>query len=103
MASGQLRALLLVAGIGALALLLNLGGTLVAAIGAGLMLICLVLSASAAPRGGSDEFNWWGFLAAGTALALVGVPLELAWELGGGLLAAVGGALAVIAVALGLP
>jgi hypothetical protein len=101
--SGQLRAFLLVSGVGALAVLVNLGGTLVAAIGVGLMVIGLVLSAPAAPRSGSDQVNWWGFLAAGTALALAGVPLELAWELGGGLLAAAGGALAVIGVALGVP
>ena len=103
MPAGQLRAYLLIAGAGAVLALINLGGALVAAIGVGLMLIGLILSAPAAPRSGGDETNWWGLLGAGVALALIGVPLELAWELGGGLLTAVGGALGVIGAALGFP
>ena len=103
MPSGQLRAYLLISAAGAVLALINLGGVLVAAIGLGLMLVGLVLSAPAAPRSGGDEVNWWGILGAGTALVLIGVPLELAWELGGGLLTAFGGALGVIAAALGFP
>jgi len=101
--SGQLRGFLLISGAGAVLALINLGGTLGAAIGLGLMVVGLVLSAPAAPRPEADQVNWWGLLGAGTALALVGVPLELAWELGGGLLTAAGGALGVIGVALGIP
>lgn len=103
MPPGQLRGLLLISGLGAVLALINLGGILVALVGLGLMLVGLVFSASAAPRPGGDAINWWGILGAGTALVLVGVPLELAWELGGGLLTAAGGALGVIGVALGLP
>jgi hypothetical protein len=101
--AGQLRACLLISAAGAVLALINVGGILVAATGLGLMLVGLVLSAPAAPRPGGDAVNWWGLLGAGTALVLAGIPLELVWELGGGLLTAVGGALGVIAAALGVP
>jgi hypothetical protein len=101
--ASQLRGFLLLAGAGAVLALVNLLGTAGAAIGLGLMLVGLVLSAPAAPRSGSDRVNWWRPLAAGTLLVAIGVPLELAWETPGGLLTGVGSALVVVAVALGLP
>ena len=103
MPAGQLRLYLLISAAGSVLALINVGGTLVAGIGFGLMLVGLILSAPAAPRSGGDDVNWWALLGAGTALVLIGVPLELGWELGGGLLTAVGGALGVIGAALGVP
>ncbi len=103
MTEGQLRGLLLVSGAGAALALVNLFGTLGAAIGLALMIIGLVLSAAAAPRSDAPGANWWGLMAAGVVLALIGVPLELVWETPGGLLTAAGSALVVIGVALGLP
>ena len=103
MPAAQLRGFLLVAGAGAVLALVNLLGTVGAAIGLGLMIAGLVLSAPAAPPSGADRVNWWVLLAAGTLLAAIGVPLELAWETPGGMLTGVGSALVVVAVALGLP
>jgi hypothetical protein len=99
----QLRGVFIIFGAGAVLALINLLGTLGAAVGLGLMILGLVLSAAAAPPQHSEGVNWWSLLAAGTALVLAGVPLQLAWELGGGLLVAAGGALGVIGVALGWP
>ena len=103
MPAPQLRGFLLLAGAGAVLALVNLLGTAGAAIGLGLMLAGMMLSAPAAPASGSDRVNWWALLAAGTLLVAIGVPLELAWETPGGLLTGVGSALVVVAVALGLP
>jgi hypothetical protein len=103
MPRSRLRAVLLIAGLGAVAVLVGLLGTAGAFAGVGLMLLGTLLSAPTAPRPGRGEVNWWALLAAGTALALAGVPLGLALETPGGLLAGLGGVLVVVAVALGLP
>lgn len=103
MPRARLRAALLIAGIGAVVILVDLLGSAGALAGLGLILLGTLLSAPAAPGPGRGDVNWWALLAAGAALALVGVPLELALETPGGLLAGIGGALVVIAVALGLP
>lgn len=91
------------AGAGAVLALIDLAGTAGAAIGLGLMLVGLVFTAAAAPRSDAPGANWWGLMAAGVAVALIGVPLELVWETPGGLLTAIGSGLVVIGVALGLP
>lgn len=103
MPRARLRAALLIAGIGAIVLLVDLFGTAGAAVGAALMALGTLLSAPASPRPGETAGNWWGLLAAGAALAVVGVPLELWLETPGGLLAGLGGVLVVVGVALGLP
>lgn len=103
MAAAQLRGLLLVAGAGAVLTLIDLAGTIGAGIGLGLMLIGLILTATAAPRSNAPGANWWGLMAAGVGLAVIGVPLGLLWETPGGLLTALGSGLVVVGVALGLP
>jgi hypothetical protein len=100
--AGPLRVALLIAGAGALVVLVDLFGTAGALCGLGAILVGTGLSASSAPRGGTGEVNWWALLAAGAVLALMGVPLGLALETLGGVLAAIGAALVVVAVALGL-
>jgi hypothetical protein len=102
-ADAQLRGLLLVAGTGAALALIDLAGTAGAAVGLGLMLLGLVFTAPAAPRSDAPGANWWTLMAVGVAVALIGVPLELASETVGGLLTAVGSGLVVVGVALGLP
>jgi hypothetical protein len=103
MPRARLRVALLIAGLGAVLVLVDLFGTPGALAGVGLMALGTVLSAPGAPTPGRGEVNWWALLAAGAALALIGVPLGLALETPGGLLAGLGGVLDVISVALGLP
>ena len=106
MADDRLRALLLIAAIGAALVLLDLLGTAAALAGLGLMIVATLLSASAAPStaaAGRADVNWWSLLAAGTALTAIGIPLGLGIEVLGGLLTAIGGALVVVAAALGWP
>jgi hypothetical protein len=67
------------------------------------MVFCTVLTAPAAPESGAGGVNWWALIAGGTALALIGVPLGLALEAPGGLLTAVGGGMAMVGVAFGMP
>jgi hypothetical protein len=103
MPRARLRAALVIAGLGAVVVLIDLVGDAGDFAGVGLMVLGTLLSASAAPRSGRGEVNWWALLAAGSALALAGVPLGLVSETPGGLLAGLGGGLVVVAVALGLP
>lgn len=95
--------MLVIGAIGATLILIHLLGTGGNIAGVALMTLATALTASAAPRRGTDGVNWWRLLAVGTALALVGVPLALGLETVGGLLAAAGGVLFVIGVALGYP
>jgi hypothetical protein len=101
--AAQLRGLLLVAGAGAALALVDLTGTAGAVVGVGLMLFGLIFTAPAAPGSDAPAGNWWGLMAAGVGLAVIGVPLELVWETPGGLLTALGSGLVVVGVALGLP
>jgi hypothetical protein len=99
----QLQALLVIGGIGAALALIQLLGVAGGLVGVGLMVICTVLTASAAPDPDAGGLNWWALIAGGTAVALVGVPLGLALEAPGGLLTAIGGGLAMVGVAFGYP
>jgi hypothetical protein len=99
----QLQALLAIAGIGAALALIQLLGAAGGFAGVGLMIFATVLTAPAAPEPEAEGINWWALLAAGTALALVGVPLALLFEAPGGLLTAAGGGLALVGVAFGMP
>jgi hypothetical protein len=99
----QLQALLVIGGIGAALALIQLLGIAGSLAGVGLMAICTVLTAPAAPEPGSGGINWWALIAGGTGLALIGVPLGLLVEAPGGLLTAAGGGLAMVGVAFGYP
>jgi hypothetical protein len=80
--------------------LLGIGGSIA---GLALMLLATALTASSAPQSGADGVNWWRLLAAGTILALVGIPLSLGLDTIGGLVAAAGAAIFVVGSALGFP
>lgn len=103
MTKTQLQALLAIAAIGAALALVQLLGVAGELAGVGLLVVCTILTAPAAPEPGSRGVNWWALLAGGTALALVGVPLGLALEAPGGLLTAIGGGMAIVGVVFGMP
>jgi hypothetical protein len=99
----QLQALLVIGALGAGLSLIQLFGIAGGLVGVGLMAICTVLTAPAAPDPEAGGLNWWALLAGGTGLALIGVPLGLALEAPGGLLTAAGGGMALVGVAFGYP
>jgi hypothetical protein len=99
----QLQALLVIGGIGAALALIQLFGVAGGVVGVGLLVVCTVLTAPAAPEPDAGGVNWWALIAGGTALALIGVPLGLALEGPGGVLTAVGGGMAMVGVAFGMP
>jgi hypothetical protein len=99
----QLQALLAIGGIGAALALIQLLGVAGGLAGVGLMVAATILTASAAPEPGTGGLNWWALLAGGTALALIGVPLGLVLDAPGGLLTAIGGGMALVGVAFGMP
>jgi hypothetical protein len=99
----QLQALLVIGGIGAALALIQLLGIAGGLVGVGLMVVCTVLTAPAAPEPEEGGLNWWALIAGGTALAVLGVPLGLALDALGGLLTAIGGGLAMVGVAFGYP
>jgi hypothetical protein len=99
----QLQALLVIGGIGAALVLIQLLGLAGGLVGVGLMAFCTILTAPAAPEAEAGGVNWWALIAGGTALALIGVPLALALEGVGGVIAAIGGGLALVGVAFGMP
>jgi len=99
----RLQAILAIGAIGAALVLVNLLGTTAELIGVGLMALATILTAPAAPDPDSGSFNWWALIAGGTALALIGVPLGIAVESVGGLIAALGGGLVMVGVAFGMP
>lgn len=103
MTKTQLQALLAIGGIGAALALIQLLGLAGGLVGVGLMAFSTILTAPAAPEPGAGGVNWWALLAGGTALALIGVPLDLALEAPGGLLTAVGGGMAIVGVSFGFP
>jgi hypothetical protein len=99
----QLQALLAIGGIGAALALIQLLGVAGGLVGVGLLVAATILTARAAPEPGAGGINWWALLAGGTALVLIGVPLGLALEAPGGLLTAIGGGMAMVGVAFGMP
>lgn len=74
-------------------------------VGLGLMLAgAAPLALGRAPRPGPPSAtDWRRLLLAGTAFAVVGIPLALLIETAGGLLAAIGAGAVIVAVALGYP
>jgi hypothetical protein len=99
----QLQALLVIGGIGAALALIQLLGVAGGVVGVGLLVACTVLTAPSAPESDASGLNWWALIAGGTALALIGVPLGLALEGPGGVLTAIGGGMAMVGVAFGMP
>ena len=99
----QLQAILVIGGLGAALAVVGLLGIAGGIAGVVLLILCTVLTASAAPEPEAGGLNWWALIAGGTALALIGVPLGLALEGPGGVLTAVGGGLALVGVAFGYP
>ena len=102
--AGAPRVPLALSAIGAVLALLDPGEPVGGLVGLGLM---LVGAAVLAPRrhawSPGGDGNWPRLLLAGTTLAAVGIPLALVVETLGGLLAAVGAAAVIAAVALGFP
>src|SRR5690349_15949694 len=97
----QLQAMLVVGGIGAALALVQLLGTAGGVVGVVLLVLCTILTASAAPEPEAGGLNWWALIAGGTLLVAIGVPLGLALEGPGGILTAIGGGLALVGVAFG--
>jgi hypothetical protein len=100
-AERRLRANLLVALAGAVLVLIDVGGLGVELAGFGLIAVATLLTARA--RSATGEVNWRRLLLVGAALVAVGIPIGLALETVGGLLAAGGAVLVVVAAVLGLP
>ena len=102
--AGAPRVPLALSALGAVLALLDPGEPVGGLVGLGLM---LAGAAALAPRrragAAGGDGNWPRLLLAGTALAAVGIPLALVVETLGGLLAAVGAAAVIAAVALGFP
>jgi hypothetical protein len=95
-------AALLIAGAGALLILVRLAGTAGAVVGLAAIVAGTVLAAPYADRRAAID-GWWNLLAIGALTVLAGTPLELVSDTVGGLITALGAILAAIAVALGLP
>lgn len=104
MAESRSLASLLIAAAGAIVILVDLLGTAGALAGLGSILAATAATASGrGDRAGPAGTRWWGLLAAGAALVAIGVPLGLVAETPGGLAAAAGAGLVVVAAALGMP
>jgi hypothetical protein len=87
---------------GAVVILLGFIGTGAEAGGAAAILLAALFTAGPYSSGSPGAIvNWWRLLAAGAILAVVGVPLSLALETIGGLIAGAGAALALVGVAFG--
>jgi hypothetical protein len=99
----QLQAMLVIAAIGAGLAMVHLLGAAGSLIGLGLMLMATILTAPSAPQPDAEGINWWALIAAGTGLALVGVPLGLVLEAPGGLITVAGGGLVIVGVVFGMP
>jgi hypothetical protein len=94
------QAELLLAGAGAVVILLGVLGT--AADVAGLVAIVLGTTLTA-PAGRRPGNGWWSLLASGMVLSVIGALLSLATDSVGGLVALVGGIIVVTGAAFGFP
>ena len=94
------RVALLIAGAGAVVILLGVLGTAAGIAGLAAIVIGTVLTAPAGRRPGN---GWWSLLAVGMVLSLLGALLALAADSVGGLVALVGGIVVVTGVAFGFP
>lgn len=96
--SRNLRVLLLVAGAGALVIMLGFFGTIGAVVGLLMIAVPTVLAAAVA-----SEEGWWRLLAVGAALSVLAPLVAQVAETLGGLLALLAGILVLIAVTFGYP
>ncbi len=102
MAQPRLRASLLLAGAGALVVVVGFLGLVGSLAGLSAMALASALTWALRSARGSTA-DWWAMLALGTFLVALGVALGLLWETPGGLFEVLGGGLGIVAVALGLP
>jgi hypothetical protein len=91
---------LIIAGVGAVLILLGILGTAASLIGLAAVLIGTALSASA---GRSGEDNWWSLLAIGATLSVIGALLSIASQSIGGLVALIGCVAVLAGAAFGYP
>ena len=91
---------LLLAGAGAVAILLGVLGTGADIAGLAAIVVGTVLTAPAGHREGN---GWWSLLAAGTVLSVLGALLALATDSVGGLIALIGGIVVITGAAFGFP
>ena len=91
---------LLVAGAGAIVVMLSPLGTVGDIAG---LLAIVAGTVAAAPAARAGTASWWSLLASGAALSILGAVMSLASDAVGGLLALLGGAAVLVAVALGFP
>lgn len=91
---------LLLAGAGAVVVMLGALGTAGDAAGLAAILLGTVLAAPAARGPGP---GWWGLLAAGAVVSALGAVMSLASDTVGGILALIGGVAVLVAAALGFP
>jgi hypothetical protein len=96
--SRDLRALLLVAGAGALVILIGFFGTIGAVIGLVMIAVPTVLSAASS----SDE-GWWRLLAVGAGLSILAPLVAQVAETLGGLIGVLAGILVLVAATFGYP
>jgi len=100
---GELRlqqAALAAAVIAALAILVGFLGDVAAAVCLGVIVLCALVTAPARKQQGG---GWWNMLALGALIFLIGAGLSLATDTVGGLVAALGGVLVVVAATIGFP
>lgn len=105
-AGRRLSVPLAIAGAGAVVVLLAFLGTAVELVGVVAIVIGTVFTAPPPSDRRGPEVGgvpWWKLLAAGAVICVVALPLSLLLETLGGLLAGVGGALALIGVVFGFP
>lgn len=95
-----IQAALLLAGVGAVAIMLGMLGATVALLGLGAVLLGTLV---AAPAGRGPGGGWWSILALGAALSVAGALISLASAGLGGLIALVGGVAVVTGAAIGFP
>lgn len=86
--------------IASLAILVGLLGDVAAAVCLGIVVLCAVITAPARKTAGG---GWWNMLALGVLVSVIGAGLALAADTVGGLVAALGGVLVVVAATIGFP
>ena len=91
---------LLLAGAGAVVVLLGVLGTAADIIGLGAIVLGTILTA---PIGRREGNGWWSLLAAGALLSVLGALLALATDSVGGLIALLGGIVVITGAAFGFP
>lgn len=100
MSTALVRIGLLVAGAGAVVILLGILGTAADVAGLAAIVLGTVLTAPAGRRPGN---GWWSLLAVGAILSVLGALLALATDSVGGLVALLGGIVVVTGAAFGFP